>query len=51
MIKNLLSLLVIFIFGALMSTAAFAAVNIDSVKLDGTTLTQSSTNMILDVQR
>jgi len=51
MIKKLLSLLTVFIFGVLMSTVAFAVVNIDSVKVDGTTLTESSTNMILDVQR
>src|SRR3989344_4652343 len=51
MIKNLLNLLVVFILGVLMSTVAFAAVNIDSVKVDGTTMTQSSTNMILDAER
>lgn len=51
MIKNLLNLLVVFLVGVLMSTVAFAAVNIDSVKVDGTTMTQSSTNMILDAER
>ena len=51
MIKKLLSLLTVFIFGVLMSTVAFAAVSIDSVKVDGTTVTQSSTNFILDVDR
>ncbi|MBI2135331.1 putative S-layer protein [Candidatus Woesearchaeota archaeon] len=51
MIKKLLSLLTLFIVGVLMSTAAFAAVSIEQVKLDGDTITESSTNFILDVQR
>jgi len=51
MIKNFLSLLAVFIFGVLMSTAAFATVNIDEVKVNGDVVTQSSTNFILDVER
>jgi len=41
----------VFILGVLMSTVAFAAVSIDEVKVDGTILTISSSNMILDVDR
>ncbi|MBI2208832.1 putative S-layer protein [Candidatus Woesearchaeota archaeon] len=51
MIKNLLSLLTVFLVGVLMSTVAFAAVSIDEVKVDEDVVTQSSTNFILDVER
>ena len=51
MMKNIFSLLTVFLIGVLMSSVAFATVAIDSVKVDGTTMTQSSTNMILGVER
>ena len=51
MIRKLLSLLTVFLVGVLMSTVAFAAVSIDEVKVDGDTVTASSTNFILDVER
>lgn len=51
MMKKILSLLTIFIFGVLMSTTAFAAITIDFVKVDGDVVTDSSTNFIQDVDR
>ena len=51
MMKKLLGLLTLFVVGVLMSTAVFAAASINLVRVDGTTVTQSSTNMILDVER
>src|SRR3989344_4278291 len=51
MMKKLLGLLTLFVVGVLMSTAVFAAASINLVRVDGTTVTQSSTNMILEVER
>ena len=51
MIKNLLSLLAVFLVGVLMSTVAFAAANIDEVKVNGDVVSETSTNFILDVTR
>lgn len=51
MMKKLLGLLTLIIIGVVMSTAAFAAVTIDRVSIDSNTVTQSSTNTILDVER
>ena len=51
MIKNILSLLTVFLVGVLMSTVAFAAANVDEVKVNGDVVSETSTNFILDVER
>ena len=52
MMKKILSLLAVFLIGALMSGIVYAAnIDITEVKVDGDTVSASSTNFILDVQR
>ena len=51
MIKKIFSLLALFLVGVLMSSVVLADVSIESVKIDGTTVSESSTNYILDVDR
>ncbi|MFH0867676.1 MAG: hypothetical protein V1831_00005, partial [Candidatus Woesearchaeota archaeon] len=51
MMKKIFSLLTVFLIGVLMSATALADVSIDNVKVDGTVVTESSTNFILDVDR
>jgi len=51
MMKNIFSLLTVFLIGVLMSSVAFATVTIDEVKVDGDIVTKSSTNFMLDVER
>jgi len=51
MMKNILSLLTVFLIGVLMSSVALAVISIDEVKVDGDIITKSSTNFMLDVER
>ena len=51
MMKKLFSLLAVLIISVLMSSMAFAAINIDFVKVNGDEVTETGTNFILDVDR
>ena len=51
MIKQIFSLLTVFLIGVLMSSTVFADKLIDEVKINGDAVTQSGTNFILDVER
>lgn len=51
MVKKIFALLTVFLVGVLMSSIAQAAITIDEVKIDGDTISASSSNSLFDVER
>jgi len=51
MIKNILSLLMVFLIGVLMSSVALATITIDFVKVNGDELSNTASNKIYDFDR